>query len=63
MSKYESDKKSWLKSHSFTSAPKPCIATQKKKQLITNASKVALLNIFAIINYAYAPSYAWLIEV
>ena len=42
MSKYESDKKSWSKSHSFTFAPDQCIATQKK-QLITNASKVALL--------------------
>ena len=63
MSKDESDNKSWSKSHSFTSAPNQCIATQTKEQLITNASKVALLkfvllNIFVIINYAYAPSYA-----
>ena len=34
MSKYESEKKSWPKSHSFTSAPNQCIATQEKKQLI-----------------------------
>ena len=33
MSKYESDKKSWLKSHSFTSAPNPCIAYTKEKAI------------------------------